>query len=374
MKRHDKVAAWLAAPLPADVARSIERLARIDDIERIALMPDVHLAEGVCVGTVVGSRTRIYPDAVGADIGCGMSAVAFIGEWPVLDQPLAERIMTRLRSCVPASKHPNRCELPEELAPRAASAPKLGRLLAHAGAAQLGTLGRGNHFLELQSDDSGALWLMVHSGSRALGPAVREHHLANAEVVGSGLRALDAESDAGRAYLSDHDLALRYAAINRQLILSRAAAAVADVIELCVDPDSLVTCSHNFVRREEHDQQLLWVHRKGAISAREAEPGIIPGSMGSESYLVSGRGCARALASSSHGAGRAMNRTLARHQIGIAQLKREMADVWFDGALGDRLRDEAPSAYKPIAAVMRAQKPLTRILRRLRPRLVYKAG
>ena len=128
------------------------------------------------------------------------------------------------------------------------------------------------------------------------------------------------------------------------------------------------------MRREEHEGEPLWVHRKGAISARDGEPGIIPGSMGAPSFHVQGRGCARSLCSSSHGAGRCMARGVARQRISARKLHEQMDGVWFDHRLAERLRDEAPGAYKDIGAVMRAQRELTRVIRRLRPRLVLKGG
>ena len=215
---------------------------------------------------------------------------------------------------------------------------------------------------------------MVHTGSRGLGPGVRQHHLKEADAVGGGLRVLQADSDAGQAYLNDHDVAVRFAECSRRAILDAAVEALGDLLHVESDWGTLVACTHNFVRREVHDGETLWVHRKGAMSARDGEPGIVPGSMGAESYLVTGRGSEAALRSSSHGAGRAMSRGVARRRITVAKLEREMDGIWFDKHLGKRLVDEAPSAYKPIAAVMRAQKELTRIERRLRPVLSYKGG
>src|SRR5687767_299940 len=138
-------------------------------------------------------------------------------------------------------------------------------------------------------------------------------------------------------------------------------------------PDTHFDCCHNFVRREEHGGEWLWVHRKGANSAREGEPGIIPGSMGTFSYHVTGRSERNSLCSSSHGAGRVMSRDVARRTIGPRQLEREMNGVWFDRRLAARLCDESPGAYQDLALVMRAQRDLVRVVRRLRPVLSYKA-
>ena len=368
----NKTEAWLPEPLSDEVRVTVERLARLDDVARIALMPDVHLAENVCVGAVVASRSGIYPDAVGGDIGCGMAAVQLEAHAGVANRRWAGRIREAFAEAVPTNRQRQKRELPPELAGAKLSTPALQKALERNGAVQLGTLGSGNHFLELQADEEDRLWLMVHTGSRGLGPAVRQHHLREAEAVGRGLRVLRADTEAGLAYLNDHDVAVCFAEFSRRAILEAAVGALGDLLQTDVDWDTLVACTHNFVRREVHYGEELWVHRKGAMSARDGEPGIVPGSMGVESFLVTGRGCEAALRSSSHGAGRAMSRGVARRRITVAKLEREMDGIWFDVSLSQRLLDEAPSAYKPIAAVMRAQKELTRIERRLRPVLSYK--
>jgi tRNA-splicing ligase RtcB len=166
--------------------------------------------------------------------------------------------------------------------------------------------------------------------------------------------------------------AIAYAGRNRAAMQARAAALVEEV--LGVGAEEGFACDHNHVRRERHLSEELWVHRKGAISAGEGEPGIIPGSMGAPSFHVEGRGCDEALGSSSHGAGRALSRAEARARIPPRRLLGELDGVYFDRRLAARLVDEAPSAYKDIGAVMRAQRALTRVVRRLRPVLAFKAA
>lgn len=365
---------WLIAPLSKEVRAVIERLSRSDDVVRVALMPDVHLASDVCVGTVVATTRLIYPNAVGGDIGCGMCALRFSGDAAALsDRRTAARILTSLYRTIPSVRfgHAPAPRLPEDLDASPLSASSLERLRREA-LLQLGTLGRGNHFVELQADEGGSLWVMLHSGSRAMGPAIRDHHLGHASVTSTGLRHLGSDSAAGRAYLSDQDWALRYADHNRKAMLAAISEVLADVLGVLPDESSLLRCHHNAVRAEDCDGRLLLVHRKGAIPARQDEPGIIPGSMGSPSYHVLGRGCAEALCSSSHGAGRVMSRSEAARRISTRALERQLDGVWFDHRLSSRLRDEAPAAYKDIDAVMRAQHALTRVVRRLRPLLSYK--
>jgi tRNA-splicing ligase RtcB len=359
---------WLAEPLPKDVAQALERLAAAPGVVHVAVMPDVHLAEHVCVGTVVGTSDRLYPQAVGGDIGCGMAIVRIAAQRDVLaDEPTAARVFAALREWVPAVRQrtPRDVPLPE----LAAALPE--RVLRDV-RIEFGTLGRGNHFLELQADEEEQLWLMVHSGSRALGPALRDFHLARGEPVGKGLIALGADTAAGRDYLRDHDAAVAFARSNRRAIADAAAAALHDALGVTCDLSTWADAVHNQVRHEVHDGVPLWVHRKGASSAHAGEAGVIPGSMGSASFHVEGRGCAMALGSSSHGAGRRLPRGEAMRAITSRDVERSLASVFFERELAGRLRDEAPAAYKDIGAVMRAQRDLVRIVRRLRPVLAYK--
>ena len=363
---------WLHEPLPAEVRRAIERLRRASDVMRVALMPDVHLAEHVCVGTVLATSRTVYPQAVGSDIGCGMLAVRMDGPAEVLDDPeIAAAILAGFTRSIPALSRGRRDALEHECTTRHLSDPRLRAVLSRDGPVQLGTLGRGNHFLELQADDDGNLWLMIHSGSRAVGQAVHRHFVEDAD---GKLVGLDAESEHGRAYLSDMVIALEYAEANRDAILRAATSVIEEATGFLPVPTTLIRCQHNHVRQEAFGSQRLLVHRKGAISAAIDEPGIIPGSMGAPSYLVRGRGCEAALRSSSHGAGRRFSRTEARRRISERDLHRQLAGVWFDHRLSRRLRDEAPSAYKDITKVMRAQRTLTRIERVLHPVLSYKGA
>jgi tRNA-splicing ligase RtcB len=338
-------------------------------------MPDVHLCDDVCIGTVLATRRLVYPAAVGGDIGCGVAALRFdVAADALGDARVAARVLHGLYARVPALRHPpaRAPTLPAALAERPLSDPRLDRLRTREGRWELGTLGRGNHFLELQRDDQGALWLMLHSGSRALGQAIRDHHLGRAHPTSSGLLALDAETPAGAAYLADMNWALDWAAANRRALAEAAAAVVGDALGAAADWSTWVTCDHNHVRRERHDGEPWWIHRKGAIAAARGQPGLIPGSMGTPSFHTEGRGHAAALGSSSHGAGRALARGEARRAIATRDLLRQLEGVWFDRRRAAELRDEAPAAYKSIRAVMRAQRELTRTVRIVQPLLSYK--
>lgn len=366
------------APMSHDVKQAIERLRRADDVMQIAVMPDVHLSAGVCVGNVVATSRLIYPQAVGSDIGCGMLAIACErdADW-LRSRARSQELLAALADAVPTMRHRSRDASPalaDELTPESLSHSTLSAAAMREGRVELGTLGRGNHFIEFQADDDGRLWLMIHSGSRHMGQAISAHHARHATRAGGGLHYLDAETTAGQVYLQDATWASRYAAANRRRM--------AESIEGCLRAldggglawDTLIACDHNHVRRETHEGQLLWVHRKGAMSAREGEAGVIPGSMATRSFHVTGRGCAEALNSSAHGAGRMMSRSDARRRVSARALIRQMRDVCFDERMAMHLREESPEAYKDVDAVLRAQRDLTRVVRRLTPVLVYKGA
>lgn len=377
LREPPSITKWLAERLPKEVAQSIDRLACAEDVRHVAVMPDVHLSGDVCVGLAVATERLIYPAAVGGDIGCGMAAIATEGKAELLDnQRAAAAILSGLWSCVPANRH-SRQTMPAELplfGDLGLSGSRLEKIASRDGRVQFGTLGRGNHFLELQSDQENRLWIMLHSGSRAMGQAITAHHVAVAERQPQRRKLpwLDSGTDAGRAYLADLAWGVIYAEQSRLAMLRAAGSLLESLFGIRLLWESLIHANHNHVRRETHFGRELLIHRKGALPAAEGEAGVIPGSMGSASFHVTGRGCEQSLCSSSHGAGRAMSRADAAERIPPRQLVREMKGVWFDDRLSRQLCDEAPSAYKDVHAVMRAQRELTRIERELRPLLSYK--
>lgn len=358
---------WLAEPLSRDVAQALDRLAASRGVAHIAVMPDVHLAEHVCVGTVVGSEGWVYPQAVGGDIGCGITAVRICASRDVLDDEVAARVFAALRERVPAVRR----RQPADVDLVGLSAEELRRRVARDARVEFGTLGRGNHFLEIQADEEEQLWLAAHTGSRCVGPAIAAHHVARGERAGKGLVALSAPGT-GDDYLHDVGVAVAFARANRRTIVTAASVALREVLGVALDEHSLFDVVHNFVRCERHGDRDLLVHRKGASSAAQGERGVVPGSMGTRTFHVVGRGCAEALCSSSHGAGRRLSRGEAARRITVRDLERDLRSVFFEADLAPRLRDEAPSAYKDIGAVMRAQRDLVAVVRTLRPVLCYK--
>ncbi len=366
---------WLAAPMAHDVSEAIERLRRAPEVQQIPVMPDVHLSADVCIGVVVVTSHLIYPQAVGGDIGCGMLAVGLGLDAAALEIPRAAgQVLADLGRAVPARRR-NRSAIvsqPADLANETLSDTSLESVRRAEGAIEFATLGSGNHFIELQADEDRRLWLMVHSGSRALGQAVRDRHLARAQPVDNGLRALDATSDAGTEYLHDASWARRFAEASRRAMAEEVGRVLARRLGARVCWETLITTDHNHVSLEHHGGRDLWVHRKGAMSARLGESGVLPGSMGGLCFHVEGRGNEEALCSSAHGAGRALSRTAARGKVTVRELRRQMEGVWYEPRLAGRLIDEAPSAYKDIRTVLRAQKELVKVTRTLRPVLNYK--
>ncbi|TNE49361.1 MAG: RtcB family protein, partial [Deltaproteobacteria bacterium] len=276
---------------------------------------------------------------------------------------------------IPSLKHPTKQatqSLPFHLEERSLSNPSLERKKHREGLWQLGTLGRGNHFLELLKDTEEQLWLMIHSGSRAMGQAIRAQALSLASTSATGMKVLDLHTNEGQAYLHDLQWALDYASANRMAMLETTLSLLEERFGIQADLSEVLDIHHNHVQQEEHQGQTLWVHRKGANAAHAGRRGIIPGSMGTCSFLVEGKGLPESLCSSSHGAGRKQSRSQARRSVTNRALQRQMKGVWFDHRRTAALLDEAPSAYKDIRAVMRAQRELVCITHELTPLLSYK--
>jgi tRNA-splicing ligase RtcB (3'-phosphate/5'-hydroxy nucleic acid ligase) len=369
------VAAYLTESMDANVAKAIDRVRHAEDVAHVAVMPDVHLAMEVCVGIAIATRRLVYPSAVGGDIGCGMLALAFDGSAKTLRNGAnAGALLRALGETIPTQRRHRARALPypSALRPRDLSHGALQAFAVGDAALQLGTLGGGNHFVEMQADENDRLWLMIHSGSRAMGQTIKTHHLARASVRAGGMAALDADTGAGQAYVHDQQWARDFAFANRAAMAEQVIRAVQTLFNLKPVESTGIACDHNHVGSETHFGQQLLVHRKGAMPAESGAPGVVPGSMGTRSFHVEGRGCADSLMSSAHGAGRAFSRHAARDRFSRSDLRQQMKDVWFDPRLEDALREESPRAYKDGQSVMRAQRDLVKIVRTLRPILVYK--
>ena len=363
----------------------LRNIASLPWVAHVAVMPDVHFGKGATVGSVIGMRGAVSPAAVGVDIGCGMGAVRT--SLTASDLPESLRaIRSDIEEAIPvgfkahdAPVKPQDArlgtEVKELLGGFDALDPSVKDLRGRA-RAQLGTLGGGNHFLELCVDSEGQVWLMLHSGSRNIGKTLAEVHMARARklqhnraLVDPDLAVFLAGTEEMAAYRRDLEWAQRYAMLNRRLMFDLYAGVVRRHFPE-VRFDEPVLCHHNYVAEETHHGEPLLVTRKGAISARAGQLGVIPGSMGTRSYIVRGLGNAESLHSASHGAGRKMSRGEAKRQFSVKDLVEQTAGVECrkDGGV----LDEIPGAYKPIEQVMEYQKDLVEVVAELKQVLCVK--
>lgn len=345
----------------------------------VAAMPDVHYGKGATVGSVIAMKDAVAPAAVGVDIGCGMAAVKTDIVAGRLPDDLA-RIRSDLEAAIPVgfSAHDEPLDSPRAQAlwnEFADLTPEVQKLVGRA-RSQVGTLGGGNHFIELCLDTEGGVWLMLHSGSRNIGKELAEIHMARAKKLAHNrdlpdrdLAVFLAGTREMAAYRHDLFWAQRYARENREAMLELALAVLGRHFRgMTTEPPIL--CHHNYVAEEVHYGEHVLVTRKGAIRAGKGELGIIPGSMGTRSYIVRGLGNAEAFESASHGAGRRMSRNEAKRRFSLADLAKQTEGVECRKDAG--VLDEIPGAYKPIATVMRDQADLVEIVTELKQVLCIK--
>ena len=352
----------------------------------VAVMPDVHTGIGATVGSVIAMRGAVSPAAVGVDIGCGMSAVKTSLRADQLPDDLG-RLRSRIEAAIPVGRGVHQKELHfeavrepgaknpvrgwhefwqgfEELE-RSVTRGKLGK--AHQ---QLGTLGSGNHFVEVCLDAEGFVWLMLHSGSRGIGNQLAAHHIEvartlpqNKDLPDPDLAVFLADTPQMAAYRRDLFWAQEYARRNRAVMLWLFSEVLRKEFPK-VTFEKAISCHHNYVAEETYDGVDVLVTRKGAIRAGSGDLGIIPGSMGTGSYIVRGLGNAAAFNSASHGAGRRMSRTQARKQFSVADLTAQTRGVECRKDAG--VVDEIPGAYKDIKSVMAQQADLVEIVAELK--------
>lgn len=363
------VLAWSTALRP-DTAKQLTRLAEQPwVVHHVAAMPDAHVSDGVAVGSVFATRDVVVPGALGTDLGCGVSAVRFETA-PRFDRRALEALLDAWTQRIPVGDEEHRrplFDVSRTLFDAPLSTNELERTRTRLVPRHLGTLGGGNHFVELDRAHDGTTWLLVHTGSRGLGGAIGHHH---GRIAGQ-LGALSLDAPDGRAFWSDLSWALSFAKANRDAIMTQALAAARDVLGLEPDEDSRLDLHHNFAQREEHVGEACIVHRKGAIHAPEGRLALIPGSMGTASYVVRGRGHAAAFTSASHGAGRVMTRREARARISRHHLERQLRGVVFDESR-PHLVEEAPTAYRDVMEVLEDEVDLVEPVLRLEPLVVLK--
>lgn len=388
------IKSWCETLEPDALKQAVNLASHPAIFKHVALMPDCHVGFGMPIGGVIAASGAILPSAVGVDIGCGMIAV----ETDIPAERFAE--MSFRRSLQNALKE--RIPVGEGMAHRTAQAwDGFERYLEVNGKVcdfpngldrrNLGTLGGGNHFIELQKSDDGFVWLMIHSGSRNLGQRVEKHYQAVArqlnemfkvELPDPSLAFLPTDSKEGKEYYRDMKFALEYALENRRRMMMRFKETVAEFVPE-VNFRREINIHHNYAAFEEHFGEKFCIHRKGATSAKTGEIGIIPGSMGTASYIVRGLGNPESFMSCSHGAGRVLSRTAACQKLTV-----EECDAALNGIVHERWNkyrgfgksarrglldlSEAPQAYKEIDSVIAAESDLVEPLVRLTPLAVLK--
>ncbi len=349
----------------------------------IAIMPDVHAGMGMPIGGVMATRGVVVPNAVGVDIGCGMCAVkTSLCSRELSRNVLEEKIVPKIKQLVPLGFDWHETDRDEELMPKGYDIDKMPVVRNNYKAAikQLGTLGGGNHFMEIQEDEEGVVWLMIHSGSRNLGAKVAEYYANKARYwnekwysnVVEGLEFLPIEVQEAKDYMTEMRYCVDFAFANRALMMEQMKLVLKEQFPR-VEFEDMINIAHNYASWEKHFGESVLVHRKGATRAFEGEKGIIPGSQGTSSYIVEGLGNPQSFMSCSHGAGRVMSRSAAKKCL---DLKEEIARLDRAGVVHGMQTvqdlDEAPSAYKDIDEVMACELDLIRPIVKLRPLAVIK--
>ena len=368
--------------------KSTEQLANIASLpfiyHHVAAMPDVHVGMGATIGSVIATHQAIIPAAVGVDIGCGMVAARLSLTANQLDEKTLKKVFDQITRDVPVGRgqHADDRVLVEAARP---FAPRLKgltdrhpQLLKAFGkfskwTNQMGTLGSGNHFIEVCIDEADQIWVMLHSGSRGIGNAIATYfiELARQDIERSMIHLPDrdlAYFSEGAEHFADYVTAVHwaqeYAMQNRQSMLDLVLSALTRHLPPFVVTTEAVNCHHNYIAKEHHYGADVWVTRKGAIRAQEGDLGIVPGSMGTRSYIVRGKGNPESFCSSAHGAGRRMSRTAAAKQFTADDLAQQTKGVIC--RKDKAVIDEIPGAYKDIDQVMTNQNDLTEILHTLK--------
>lgn len=345
----------------------------------IAIMPDTHLGYGMPIGAVLATKDVIVPNAVGVDIGCGMCSLRT--SLKNIETSDLKKIMSIIRKTVPVGRNHHKTAQDESWMPKKKGDLPIVEQEYESGLHQMGTLGGGNHFIEIQKGSDGYIWIMVHSGSRNIGFTVADHYNNVAKKINKKLESklpkdlahIPASSKFFDLYYNEMNYCIEFALANRKLMMERVKSAFLEITPE-VEFSNFINKPHNFADEEEHFGEKLIVHRKGATRARKGEWGMIPGSQGTPSYLVLGKGEPHSFQSCSHGAGRVMSRMQARRNLDIKEEIKFLKDQGILHAIRHKSDlDEAPSSYKDIEEVMANQTDLVDIQIVLQPLAVIKA-
>ena len=366
--------------------RQIENLTTLPFLfHHLAIMPDVHAGVGMPIGGVLACKNAVIPNAVGVDIGCGMCAVKT--NWKVADIPvdvLRKQIMRGIRKRIPLGMDHHKEAQDEKYLPIGHDIDKMEIVKRRQVSItkEVGTLGGGNHFIELQKDETDTLWIMIHSGSRNLGKLVGDYYNEKAKVLNERwysvvtpevrLPFLPFRTEEFDAYWREMEYCIDFALCNRKLMMERIEEVIMDAIpEIEFEP--MINIAHNYAARENHFGQNVIVHRKGATLAREGVLGIIPGSQGTASYIVEGLGNPESFCSCSHGAGRTMSRTAAIRELNLKEEVERLDALGIIHAIRyQEDMQEASGAYKDIETVIANEADLVKIKTRLLPVAVIK--
>lgn len=379
---HGNVLNW-ASQLEDQAREQAERTAALPFVAgHLALMPDAHWGMGATIGSVIPTQGAVIPAAVGVDIGCGMIAAELPFTADLLPDDL-DRLLGYIGDVVPAGVgqgHDTEREM-GDLREAARSGPELTDKQWKKAASQMGTLGSGNHFVEVCTDERERVWVVLHSGSRGIGNELAKVHIDGAkkmmaryfiELDDPDLAYLVEGTPEFDAYITAMLWAQDYALVNRERMMHMILVQMGAFIGRDFAVSSAINCHHNFTEQEHHHGRNVWLTRKGAIRAREGDLAVIPGSMGTSSYIVEGLGNPASYQSCSHGAGRTMSRGRARRELDLDTFKAEMGDrSWLSDKAG-ALLDEDPRAYKDIDMVMADQADLVRVRHTLTQILNYK--
>ena len=346
----------------------------------VCLMADAHFGLGATVGSVVATKNALLPSAVGVDIGCGMvaaetnlTAAELPDDLTVLHGLLRDRIPAGVGKGHERSQRALCRRRSKALGLPPGSASELSERQLTTIAAQFGSLGSGNHFVEVCLDERDRVWIVLHSGSRGIGNQLATAHIKTARLVAQEEGQVLEDRDLawlaeGRpefdAYVADMLWAQRYAWGNREQMMDAALAALRTAVPHAVETER-INCHHNYAVKETHRGEEVWITRKGAIRAGRSDMGVIPGSMGASSFIVRGKGNEASYESSSHGAGRRLGRKAAIRQLTTESLRTAMAGRAWDDSMAEQLVDEHPDAYKPIAQVMADQADLVDVVHEL---------
>jgi len=379
-KQNKPIYSWCENPEQGAIDQAVN-LSNLPFIHsHVALMPDTHQGYGMPIGGVIACKNAIIPNAVGVDIGCGMRAM----RTNLTELPDIKTIMGRIREAIPVGFDHHKEKQEWGFWSEAPTYIPVIKQEFQSAQYQLGTLGGGNHFIEIQKGSDGFIWFMLHSGSRNFGYKIAKEYNQKAQELcrkwysnipeykgEDGLAFLPIDSHEGKEYIEAMNYALRFAEANRARMMYAIILCLG--VNECENSD-IYDIHHNYAVLEHHGNQNLWVHRKGATLAREGVTGIIPGSQGTASYIVEGLGNPKSFNSCSHGAGRKMGRNEARKTLSLEAEKKRLDDLGIIHAVRNvQDLDESAGAYKDIDTVMKEQTDLVKVKIELKPLAVIKA-